>query len=121
VTVDQRLTAAREYLACARGQRISRLPRPVLQRVATELRRQLGQVLDVIGGLGEASPTALDEGQREVLGRALGDAIWWRTDTSRCEACIQSPSGVCEQHAPDLNLRDAYIRLSHELGIEVTP
>jgi hypothetical protein len=49
VVSDQRLTAAREYLAYAQGQRISHLPHPVLQRVATELRRQLGQVLDVIG------------------------------------------------------------------------
>ena len=41
-----RLTEAREYFAYAQGQRISHLPHSVLQRVAAELRRHLGQVLD---------------------------------------------------------------------------
>jgi hypothetical protein len=48
VTADPRLTAAREFLAGARRRKIGELPPSVLARLAAELRRQLGQVLDVI-------------------------------------------------------------------------
>jgi Flp pilus assembly protein TadB len=54
VTADPRLTAAREYIGHARGLQIGQVPHPALQRIAAELRRQLGQVLNVVD---EASAT----------------------------------------------------------------
>ena len=53
---DPRLTAAREFLDGARGRKVGQLPASVLLREDAELRRQLGQVLDVIeaDGIGQA-------------------------------------------------------------------
>jgi hypothetical protein len=48
MSADQRLTAAREYLGHAREVKLDRLPPSALMRFAAELRRQLGQVLDVV-------------------------------------------------------------------------
>jgi hypothetical protein len=57
VIADQRLQAAREYLGYARGVKVADLPHAALMRMAAELRRQLGQVLDVVTE-GEADPDA---------------------------------------------------------------
>jgi hypothetical protein len=48
-TVDQRITAAAEYLDGARRRKVGELPPSLLVRECAELRRLLGQVLDVIG------------------------------------------------------------------------
>jgi hypothetical protein len=48
VSADQRLTAAREYLGYARTVTVADLPPSPLMRLAAELRRQLGCVLDVV-------------------------------------------------------------------------
>jgi hypothetical protein len=45
---DQRVAAARKYLGYARKIQVADLPHSALMRMAAELRRQLGQVLDVI-------------------------------------------------------------------------
>lgn len=45
---DQRVTSAREYLTGIRQHKVSTLPPSVMLRECAELRRQLGQVLDVI-------------------------------------------------------------------------
>ena len=78
-----RLTAASEYLGYARALKVADLPYPALVRLAAELRRQLGQVLDVMatGAAtrvtpdGSASLSAVDV--QTVLG-ALADAAWWQ-------------------------------------------
>jgi hypothetical protein len=49
VTAVQRVAAAREYLEYARKVHVADFPYSPLTRMAAELRRQLGQVLDVIG------------------------------------------------------------------------
>ena len=83
MSADQRVTAAREYIGYARAVKVADLPYPALMRMAAELRRQLGQVLDVIGedartGArpdGSAQLSAVDV--QTVLG-ALADAAWWQ-------------------------------------------
>ncbi|HEY2550099.1 MAG TPA: hypothetical protein VGI64_05940 [Streptosporangiaceae bacterium] len=47
--VDDRITQARDYLAGCRKRKLAELPPSLLLREAAELRRQLGQVLDVLG------------------------------------------------------------------------
>jgi len=66
-----------------------------------------------------ASPGGMDAGQREVLGQALADAIAHRTPEGFCTECETRPEGLCNDHAADLDLTDAYIQLGRELGIEV--
>ena len=66
-----------------------------------------------------ASARGLDDGQREVLGQALADAIACRTPDSFCTGCEDHPAGLCDDHAADLDLTDAYLALGRELGIEV--
>jgi hypothetical protein len=106
VTADQRLTAAREFLAGARKHKVAELPPSVLIREDAELRRQLGQVLAV-----------LDESVG-VLGEALADAIQYRDPGGLCDACDASVASICDDHADDLNKTDAYLALAAALGIE---
>jgi hypothetical protein len=61
----------------------------------------------------------MDNGQREVLGQALADAIAHRDPAGYCEECERRPAGLCDDHAADLDLTDAYLYLACELGIEV--
>jgi hypothetical protein len=49
VNTDVRVEHAREYLGYARKVTVADLPPSPLMRLAAELRRQLGQVLDVVG------------------------------------------------------------------------
>jgi hypothetical protein len=71
-----------------------------------------------------ASPGGLDNGQREVLGSALADAIEFRTPAgfcADCEACGEwpLPAGLCPDHEADVTLSEAYLHLARELGTEV--
>ena len=75
----------------------------MLVREAAELRRQLGQVVDVIG-----QGTVLSPHQHEVLGQPLADAVTYR-----------DPAWFCQDHADDLDKTDAYLALGRSLGIEV--
>jgi hypothetical protein len=68
-----------------------------------------------------AAPGGMDAGQREVLGQALADAIAHRTPSGDCEECDTRPEGLCNEHAADLDLTDAYLALGRQLGIEVAP
>jgi hypothetical protein len=112
VTGDQRITAAREFLAAARKHKVTELPPSLLVRENAELRRQLGQVLDIIA---EAS---------EVVSQVLADAAAYREQRavgSPCEVCDTDPEDLCGEHEADLDLAGAYTELATELGIgEVT-
>jgi hypothetical protein len=48
MSADQRVTSAREFLAGARRRKVDQLPPSLLMRECAELRRLLGQVLDVL-------------------------------------------------------------------------
>ena len=66
---------------------------------------------------------ALDDGQREVLAAALSDAIEYREARGSgdyCATCEASPSGLCDDHAADVDLFISYQQLAAELGIEVS-
>jgi hypothetical protein len=70
------------------------------------------------GALESALAFAAEE-QREVLAGALADAVSYRTPEGFCRDCEESPSALCDDHAADLDLTDAYLALARELGIEV--
>jgi hypothetical protein len=115
VTADQRVISARDYLLhLCPGLQPAELPRGALNLEAAELRELLGQVLAYV-----TESLSLTGEQRAVLSHALGDAIAWCTDADFCGGCEQSPAGVCPDHQAELDQRDAYIRLSRELGLEV--
>jgi hypothetical protein len=112
---DLRVAAAREFLRHVRtGPKPAALPRQALDRETAELCKLLGQVLDYVD-----SHPAADEGQREVLARALADAVAYRDPDGHCLDCAGHPAGLCDEHAADLDLTDAYLALGKELGIEV--
>jgi hypothetical protein len=154
VNAAQRLASAREYLGYARGVKVADLPYPALTRLAAELRRQLGQVLDVIGddagagrlaairavlarfdwehddrqyaleeidriADGTSTATVVTSDQCGVLSQALGDAIAWHTDPEPCGSCEYVAPALCSEHAEAVQMRDAYIKLARELGVEV--
>jgi hypothetical protein len=112
---DIRLRAARKFLAHIRsGPKPSALPRLAIDREDVELRRQLGQVLDVLDGVSG------------VLGHALTDAITYRdpAPVAVCPQCTAvkaawSGRGLCDDHAEDQARTSAYLAAAAELGIEV--
>ena len=71
-------------------------------------------MLDVAG-----QAPALTPEQRDVLGQVLGDAIAWREPAGQCSDCDDSPSGLCQDHAEDLDRCDAYGLLATALGGEL--
>jgi hypothetical protein len=107
MSADQRLTAAREFLAGTRKHKVAELPPSALMRECAELRRLLGQVLDVLAE------------RREVLAHVIADAVAYRGPTGQCEDCEAHPANLCEDHAADLDRADDYLALALELGIEV--
>jgi hypothetical protein len=113
VTADARVTAAREYLDGARRRKVSELPPSLLIRECAELRRALGQVLDV---LGEA--VTLDGDQAATVLDALDFAAEYRRYRASltCAACNDHPAGLCEDHAIDLDRADEYDRVAGQIG-----
>jgi hypothetical protein len=90
VTADQRVTSAREYLGHARNIKVGDLPRSAVMRLAAELRRQLGQVLDVIGELATTAVRPDGSAQLSVTDvqtalSALAAATWWAEYAGRAE------------------------------------
>jgi hypothetical protein len=56
---------------------------------------------------------------RETLGQALADAIEHRTPEASCIGCDDHPASLCDDHAADLDLTDAYLALARELGVKI--
>lgn len=61
----------------------------------------------------------LTAGRREVLARALADALKYRTADVACPDCDAHPALLCDAHAADLDRTDEYVALARELGIEM--
>jgi hypothetical protein len=76
-------------------------------------------VQSLVDGWSTGVPGGLDNGQREVLGQLIADGLDYRPPEGACVECDVRPEGLCNDHAADLDLTDAYIALSRELGIEV--
>jgi hypothetical protein len=65
----------------------------------------------------QAAGVPLTAGQRDLLGRALSDALDWRTPSGGCADC-DTGAGLCLAHTADAVLCAAYRALGAELGIE---
>ena len=133
MTADQRVTNAREYLGYAREVRVADLPHTAVVRLAAELRRQLGQVLDVVTELsriiddyedGErlraATHTDVDGGvwlippDALTLVAALDDAAELLRD--RVGYCAECGIPLCDGCTDRLARADAYDALGRTLG-----
>ena len=88
-----------------------------LRRHALELLRVIVEMHYAEVGHGHAA--ALSEPQLKVLGHALADAVAHRDPSGQCNGCDESPAGLCEDHAADLDKADAYLELARQLEIEV--
>jgi hypothetical protein len=55
--------------------------------------------------------------QRELLGQALADAVYYRDPPLECAACEES-CGLCERCAAGLAQARAYLELRRVLGLE---
>ncbi len=73
MSADQRVTSAREFLAGARRRKVGQLPPSLLMRECAELRRLLGQVLDVLAETRDAA-------RRLAEIRAVLAAFDWERD-----------------------------------------
>ena len=114
MTGDQRVTAAREYLDGARKRKVAELPPSLLIRECAELRRALGQVLDVIGDQAAAFTTA----EAATVLDALAVAAEYRRYRASltCEVCATHPAELCEDHQADLDRADEYGELAAQIG-----
>jgi hypothetical protein len=88
VTADQRVTNAREYLGHARQVKVADLPHSAVVRMAAELRRHLGQVLDVISQEAATSVRPDGSAQLSVIDvqtalSTLATAAWWAEYSGR--------------------------------------
>jgi len=132
VTADQRAALAREYLDGARKRKVTQLPPSLLVRECAELRRHLGQLLDVIGeqagALQEARAALLSayEAAAVMLTAAevatVLDGLAIAAECRRyrasliCQACAEHPAGLCEDHQADLDQADEYDVLARQIG-----
>lgn len=109
---DVRVTAAREFLDGARRRKVTELPPSLLIRECAELRRLLGQVLDVI-----AAGVCLDDDQAATVLAALDDAAGHiRERAANCPECAASPADLCDGCAGRLARSDAYDDLARQIG-----
>jgi hypothetical protein len=65
-----------------------------------------------------AAKAAVPAEQREILGQALADAVYYRDPPARCRA-RDSMDRLCDDCAAGLARASAYLALGRKLGIEV--
>jgi hypothetical protein len=123
---DLRITAAAEFLNHARKHRPGELSASQLVREDAELRRQLGQVLDVVGDApqnvvrfpGPASPPRGSMAYDAALALdALAVAAEYRRYRASlpCQACERAPDGVCDDHVTDAERASEYDDLADRI------
>jgi hypothetical protein len=104
VTADQRIQNAREYLGYARQVTVADLPHSALMRMAAELRRQLGLVLDVIAE--EEGPAGQLRRWQLTVRQAFIDAIRWQEERATPDTADQVALYVtvarCQLYPPSL-------------------
>ena len=54
-----------------------------------------------------------------LIAQVFADAIEYRRPEGGCGDCLTDPGGLCDDHAADLGLTDAYIALAGDLGINL--
>ena len=132
MTADQWVISAREYLASARRRKLTQLPPSLLVRECAELRRLLGQALDVIAedasALEEARATllpayaepavTLGQDQAATALDALEVAAEYRRFRASltCQACADHPAELCDDHQADLDQAHEYDALASQIG-----
>jgi hypothetical protein len=87
-----------------------------------DLARRRGCVVTAPAGYRLIGPAVTGD-QREVLAAALSDAIGYREARGSgdyCTDCEARASGICDDHAADLDLAVAYQLLADELAVEVS-
>jgi hypothetical protein len=127
VTTDNRVTRAREYLSGARRRKVTELPPPLLERECAELRRQVGQLLDVVdeaialaaddstGVWLDGSATLTPADVKTVLG-ALDDGSEYKRDRANgCPDCAFTEGGLCAACDSRLATATAYDVLARTL------
>lgn len=113
MSADARVTAAREYLDGARRRKVTELPPSLLVRECAELRRCLGQVLDVLDG----GQVLAEADRATVLGGLAVAAEARRYQASiTCVRCAEHPADLCEDCAAQLDAADAYDELAGRIG-----
>lgn len=55
--------------------------------------------------------------QREVLARALADAVYYRDPPLHCEACDALEDTMCDQCATTFTQAREYLELGRQIGI----
>jgi hypothetical protein len=111
VTGDARAELAREYLGGARRRKVTELPPSLLIRECAELRRHLGQVLDVIAG-----GAVLEAAQLGTVLDALDVAADYKRDRAAgCPDCDASPAELCGTCEWRLARADEYDALAEAL------
>lgn len=109
---DVRVILARRALAELPGAEDNERPYFWLGRLRAALEA-------LLTGWPSGAPGGLDNGQREVLGQALADAIEHRTPPDWCADCVDSGEAYCCEHRADMSLCEAYVHLAAELGLDV--
>jgi hypothetical protein len=100
-----------EYLHGARKRKVNQLPPSILVRECAELRRQLGQTLDVI-----AAGVVLTDAQRDTVLDALDVAADYKRDrAATCPDCEASPAELCGTCEWRLAHADEYDALAETL------
>jgi hypothetical protein len=110
---DQRVAWAREYLDAITPYPVSARPRSVLEREDAELRRVLGQVLDVIADYEDAE---IDEDLTQILDS--GGAQVAPADVLTLHSALEDAIAWCEDNATRLARVPAYRALARALGME---
>ena len=92
------------------------------QRLAwalTDVLTEAGKVSALLAPAVLVGNVDLTTAELGALRQALGDAIAHREPCGSCVDCDEHPSGLCEDHAEDLDRCDAYGLLAKALGIEL--
>jgi hypothetical protein len=63
------------------------------------------------------APMLVTQEQRDVLRRAMADAVYYRDPPLNCHAC-ETLGGLCDECAAGLARARSYLALSHDLGID---
>jgi hypothetical protein len=117
VTADQRVEIAHDYLASVRRHKVTALPPSVLVRECAELRRQLGQVLDLISEQVALTPAQLATALKALTAAAEHAEV---QAGEFCDGCGLHPAGVCDKHADLLDEAGEYHDLERVLTSQAT-